>query len=59
VQFLAPDDGWKNRLKHVQRLTEINKILKCCILLVVICKYISDAWTYDKGYISNQIQSYI
>jgi len=24
-QFCAPDDGRKSRLKHVQRLTEINK----------------------------------
>ena len=27
-------DG-KNRLKHVQCLTEINKFEKCCILFVV------------------------
>ena len=26
VQFWAPDDGRKNRLKHVERLTEINKL---------------------------------
>jgi len=26
VQFWAPDDGRKNFLKHVQRLTEINKL---------------------------------
>jgi len=26
VQFCAPDDGRKNRLKHVERLTEINKL---------------------------------
>jgi len=26
VQFLAPDDGRKTRLKHVERLTEINKL---------------------------------
>jgi len=26
VQFWAPDDGRKNSLKHVQRLTEINKL---------------------------------
>ena len=25
VQFWTPDDGRKNRLKHVERLTEINK----------------------------------
>jgi len=26
VQFSAPDDGRKTRLKHVQRLTEIKKL---------------------------------
>jgi len=26
VQFSAPDDGQKNRLKHVERLTEIIKL---------------------------------
>jgi len=26
VQFSAPDDGRKNRLKHVERLTVINKL---------------------------------
>ena len=26
VQFCAPDDERKNRLKHVQRPTEINKL---------------------------------
>ena len=26
VQFWAPDDGRKNRLKHVKRITEINKL---------------------------------
>ena len=26
VQFWAPDDGRKNRLKHVERLTHINKL---------------------------------
>jgi len=39
VQFPAPDDEWKNHLKHVERLTEINKKkVKRCILLVVLCK---------------------
>ena len=28
VQFWGPDDGRKPRLKHVQRLTEINKLRK-------------------------------
>ena len=26
VQFLAPDDGRKNRLKHIEHLTDINKL---------------------------------
>ena len=30
VQFCAPDGGRKTRLKHVERLTEINKFEKCC-----------------------------
>ena len=34
MQFWAPDDGRKNRLKHVERLAEINKLWKvaCCWL---------------------------
>ena len=28
MQFWAPDDGRKNRRKHVERLTEINKLRK-------------------------------
>jgi hypothetical protein len=36
VQFSAPDDGRRYRLKHVEHLAEINKIEKCCNLLVVI-----------------------
>jgi len=39
VQFCAPDDGRENRLKHVERLTELNE--KHCILLVVLWEYIS------------------
>jgi len=35
AQFCAPDDGRKNRLKHVERRTEINKFAIRCILLVV------------------------
>jgi len=34
LQFCATDGGQKNRLKHVERLTEINKFEKRCILLV-------------------------
>jgi len=39
VQFWAPVDGRKTRLKHVERLTEINKFEKSCILLVVLWEY--------------------
>jgi len=35
-KFCAPDDGRKNRLKHVQRLTEVNKFEKRYIFLVVL-----------------------
>ena len=38
---------WKDRLKHVGRLTETNKFEKHCILLVVLWEYISDARTYE------------
>ena len=37
MQFCVPNDGRKIRLKHVERLTEINKFEKLCILLVVLC----------------------
>ena len=47
VQFCAPDDGRKNRLKHVERLTEINKFEKRCVLMVVLCDYINHARTYE------------
>ena len=39
VQSCAPDDGRINRLKHVALLTEIYKLEKRCILLVVLWKY--------------------
>jgi hypothetical protein len=37
----------KTRLKHVERLTKINKFYKRCILLVVLCEYISDTRIYE------------
>ena len=50
MQFWAPDNGWKNRLKRVERLTEINKVwnvascrsysanlLKCTYLSDILC----------------------
>ena len=36
VQFWAPDDGRRNRLKHVEQFIEINRSRKRCILLVVL-----------------------
>jgi len=39
-------DG-KTRLKHVERLIEINKLRNVPILLVVLCEYISDARTNE------------
>ena len=36
MQFCVPDDGRKNRLKHVERLIEINKLEKRRILLVAL-----------------------
>jgi len=35
VQFCAPDDGRRNRLKHVEQFIEVNRSRKRCILLVV------------------------
>jgi len=37
VQFCAPDDGRKNRLKHVERLKEINKLRK-----------VASRWSYSE-----------
>jgi len=36
VEFCAPDDGRRNRLKHVEQFIEINRSRKSCILLVVL-----------------------
>jgi len=35
VQFCAPDDGRRNRLRHVEQFIQINRSRKRCILLVV------------------------
>ena len=40
VQFWAPDDGRKYRLKHVQRLTEINKSWK-----------VASCWLYSANFL--------
>jgi len=55
VQFCAPDDGRKTRLKHVQRLTEIIKYEKRFSLLVVFQEYINDAQNYECKIIENFI----
>jgi hypothetical protein len=36
VQFCAPDDGRRNRLKHAEQFIEINRSRRRCILLVVL-----------------------
>ena len=36
VKFFAPDDGRRNRLKHVEQFIEMNRSRKRCILLVVL-----------------------
>ena len=36
IQFCAPDDWRRNRLKHVEQFIEINRSRKRCILLVVL-----------------------
>jgi hypothetical protein len=36
VQFCAPDDGRRNRMKNVEQFIEINRSTKRCILLVVL-----------------------
>jgi len=52
VQFWALDDGWKNHLKHVESLTEINKLWnrascrlysanKCCHIFSMTSKSLS------------------
>ena len=40
VQLWAPDDGRKDRLKHVEHFTRINNLRNRCILLVVLQEYI-------------------
>jgi hypothetical protein len=44
----APDDGRRNRLKHVGQFIEINRSRKRCILLVVTQRYPCDARTYER-----------
>ena len=43
--FWAPDDGQKNRLKHVEHFTEINSVT--LHLVGYTWKYVCDAWTHE------------
>ena len=36
MQFRAPDDGRKDRPRHVVRFTRINNLRERCVLLVVL-----------------------
>ena len=44
----SPDDGRRNRLKHVDQFIEINRSRKRCILLVVLWRYTCDARTCER-----------
>jgi len=48
VQFCAPGDERRNRLKHVEQFIEINRSRKRCILLVVLYRYSCEARTYER-----------
>ena len=47
IQFWAPDDGRRNRLKHVEHLTEINELCNgaSCWLYLKIRLWCVDPWT--------------
>jgi len=51
IQFWAPDDGRRNRLKHVEHFTEINKLcnVASCWLYFEICLRCTDPWTSKIG----------
>ena len=42
MQFSSPDDGRKSRLKHVERLTEINKL-----------RNVASFWLYPENMLSS------
>ena len=48
VEFRTPDDGRRNRLKHVEQFIEINRSRKRCILLVVLYRYTRNARIYER-----------
>jgi hypothetical protein len=48
VQFCAPGDGRRNRLKHAEQFIEINRSRKRCILLAALQKYTCDKRTYER-----------
>ena len=47
IQFWAPDDGWRDRLKHVEHFTEVNKFCNVAYfwLYLKICLRCTDPWT--------------
>ena len=49
IQFWAPDDERRNRLKHVEHFTEINKLynVASCWLYLKIRLRCTDPWTSD------------
>ena len=50
IQFWAPYDGRRNRLKHVEHFTEINKLcnVTSCWLYMKIHVLCTDPWTSNK-----------
>ena len=44
VQFSAPEDGQRNRLKHEDHLAEVNRTENSCIFLVVLWEHMSCFW---------------
>ena len=46
TQFWAPDDGWKDRPKHVERFTKINRDNRCILLVVLLAAGSSNCLTY-------------
>jgi hypothetical protein len=48
VQFCAPDDGRRNRLKHVEQFIEINRSRNHCIFLVVLWRCNCDERKYER-----------
>ena len=48
IQFWAPDDGRRNRLKHVEHFTEINKLCNAASCWLYLKIYSDEYRTLDK-----------